>query len=210
MKVITAQEEYKKELNDVTCFLAGGISGCKDWQSKVIEELEKYPNTDKLVLFNPRRENFPIDDPSAAEKQITWEFNLLNDCDIFSMYFDGGESIQPICLYELGRHLALKKNGPIVSVEDGYKRTQDVLIQAKLANKDVILLNGSNPEIHAKEIYKEYLKNGGCPYHESYPYPSAFPGLFQGYVDWCNKNDGPIMIYECNETDCDKCEECKV
>ena len=39
---------------------------------------KQYPGKlDDLVVFNPKRENFPIDDPNAAYEQIAWEFSWL-------------------------------------------------------------------------------------------------------------------------------------
>lgn len=137
MRVYIAPEEYIPQEGDLTCFLAGGITDCWDWQDAVIQELEKFDDLDRLVLFNPRRPNFPIHDPNAAQEQIEWEFNYLNSCDIFSMFFCSGESTQPICMYELGRHLARLENGSgcqtaVISVEEGYVRQQDVYIQTRL------------------------------------------------------------------------------
>lgn len=161
MKVITAPEEYEREQDDVFCFLAGGITGCPDWQQEVIKQLEK-ADLEHLVVFNPRRENFPINDPNAAKEQIEWEFKYLNKADIFSMYFCAGESDQPICMYELGRNLALmSRRYPIpydsehiaVCVEDGYKRTKDVQIQTDLAlNRGDYVVLHATPKKHACEI----------------------------------------------------------
>ena len=145
MKVITAPEEYDCKDKDVICFLAGGITNCSDWQQEVIKELKNMENggayMDNLVIINPRRESFPIDDPNAAEEQIEWEFKWLQRANIFSMYFCTGESDQPICMYELGRNIVMMqwkfdatwKNRIVISIEDGYKRQQDVNIQTKLA-----------------------------------------------------------------------------
>ena len=54
-------------------FLAGGITDCPDWQAEMVEMLS---DTD-LTLFNPRRADFPIGDPLAAQKQIKWEHDHL-------------------------------------------------------------------------------------------------------------------------------------
>ena len=86
MKVITAIEEYKRKNNDIFVFLAGGITNCQEWQNKIINILKN--EDDNLIIFNPRRKNFPINDPTASFEQIKWEFNYLEQCDIFSMYFD--------------------------------------------------------------------------------------------------------------------------
>ena len=97
MRVVTAPEECIYLPTDIKCFLAGGITNCPDWQHDVVEVLRGFEakhlgELDDLVLFNPRRENFPINDPNAALEQITWEFKWLQQMDIFSMWFSGGSS----------------------------------------------------------------------------------------------------------------------
>ena len=168
MRVITAPEKYIRKPDDVTVFLAGGITNCWEWQDKVIELLSetKYINFNNLVIFNPRRKDFPIDDPNAAEEQIAWEFEMLEQCDIFSMYFCAGESDQPICMYELGRNICrMQTRFPInwdmriiVTVEKGYKRKKDVYVQTSLAtigNTDSECCN-KNIEEHVNEIIGDY------------------------------------------------------
>ena len=143
MKVIVAPNIYIPKGNEISVFLAGGITNCSNWQNEIIQCLERLrPDDfdDDLIIYNPRRDNFPIHQSSAAEEQIRWEFNKLNQMDIFSMYFCDGESDQPICMYELGRYIAqMQLRFPtdwnrriIISVEDGYRRINDVIIQTKL------------------------------------------------------------------------------
>ena len=169
MRVITAPEKYIRQPNDITVFLAGGIANCWEWQDKVIEILqnEKEINLDNLVIFNPRRKDFPINNPNASEEQIKWEFNMLEQCDIFSMYFCAGESDQPICMYELGRNICRMQmrfpkpddwlNRIIITIEDGYKRKQDVFIQTALAT-NIIYTIYKDTEDHANEIINSYKK----------------------------------------------------
>lgn len=169
MKVITAPQEYEREKSDILCFLAGGITNCPEWQKEVIKYL-RYVNPGSLIVFNPRRDNFPIHDPNAAKEQITWEFENLNRADIFSMYFCSGDSDQPICMYELGRHVErMMKEYPyieisdrvVVSVEDGYKRKNDVIIQTELAVErpdDGVFVNShATPYDHAEDILIHYV-----------------------------------------------------
>lgn len=159
MKVITAVEDYKLDGDDITCFLAGGINKCPNWQKEVIEELKKLGEFEHLVIFNPRRDNFPIDDPNASEEQIKWEFKWLSLASIFSMYFCNSESVQPICFYELGRNLATRKRGTgcfVISVEDGFSRGKDVSIQTALALGYPCVHFHATPEKHAKRIAKQY------------------------------------------------------
>ena len=138
-------------------FLAGGITNCKEWQKEVIKELEYCD----ISLFNPRQEHFDVSDKSASYKQILWEFERLEKMDIFSMYFCNDNSDQPICMYELGRNIIRMQNRfpndwekrIVVSVEDGYKRKADVLIQTELATGGKIFVDGdATPESHAYYI----------------------------------------------------------
>lgn len=170
MKVIEAPNKVILEEDDIVCFLAGGICNCPNWQKEVIKYLEDMPGTEHLVILNPRRENFDIDkdDPYT---QIEWEFNELNHMDIFSMYFAKSEkSVQPICMYELGRHLTLMPirfpkdwtNRVIISVDPEYSRKNDVYIQTELAvgigNIAYNVEYFSSPEAHANSIYHSYKK----------------------------------------------------
>ncbi len=170
MKVITAPDNYELQKDEISVFLAGGITNCPQWQNDIIKRLEEeYYDTYKLVVFNPRRENFPIHDKSASYRQIEWEFENLEKADIFSMYFCSGISDQPICMYELGRNIAkMQMRFPIdwnkriiVSVEDGYKRKQDVLIQTQLSCGAELFVNtqidnNTLSYYHAYNIFNAY------------------------------------------------------
>lgn len=175
MYVITAAENYEpftKLTSCTTVFLAGGITNCPLWQDKVIAQIrDKWIATEHLVIFNPRRKDFPINDKFAAYQQIQWEYEMLDNCDIFSMYFSSGESDQPICMYELGRNiLRMQMRFPsdwqdriVISVEDGYKRKQDVLIQTQLATNNKIFVNTQVSEnicleYHVENIIKAFKK----------------------------------------------------
>lgn len=168
MKVITAVEEYREAIQDIKVFLAGGIQKCEDWQSNWIDTLKSLdePVLKHVVLFNPRRPNFPIHDPSASYDQIKWEFEWLEKCDFFFMHFCKSESVQPICMYELGRNLVrIQQKFPndyinriLIVVEKGYSREQDVFIQTKLALGDssdkVLFYNDNKTKIVESFIMK--------------------------------------------------------
>ena len=171
MKVITSPEIYLPEKEEVAAFLAGGITNCREWQSEVLEHLKEYDRNeyslDKLVIYNPRRENFPIDDPSASYQQIKWEFDALQKMDIFSMFFAEGPSQQPICLYELGRNLVMMQNRfpisflnrIIVACSPDYSRSSDVYIQTQLALNGIdIVSRDIDTKKHAMNIINSYLK----------------------------------------------------
>jgi len=165
MKVITAPTYYVRQESDICVFLAGGITKCSNWQKEVIDYLEKEhkSNLDDLVICNPRRDNFPIDDLSAAAAQINWEFDMLEHCDIFSIYFDKSESDQPICMYELGRNICRMQmrfptdweNRIIVSSDVNYRRYNDVILQKTLATNDSYV--NTSLFHHCKSIYESYI-----------------------------------------------------
>lgn len=152
MKVVTAPDGCSTHAK-ISVFLAGGISDCWNWQDAVINKLREMEENGydmrSLVLFNPRRPSFDVNNPVDTKEQINWEYYWLDCCDIFSMYFCNSESVQPICMYELGRNLLKKSDdweddsncycsSVLISIEKGYKRTDDVLIQTELATSGLI------------------------------------------------------------------------
>jgi hypothetical protein len=138
MKYVEAPNEvygveyaFRKKL-----FLAGGITNCPDWQSDFVKFFSKEKNADKYVVYNPRRKNFPIEDPNASDEQIAWEYDKLKNSDVILFWFSKG-SLNPIVLYELGRwgnSDILKRKQIFVGIDPGYERTQDVIIQTKLSH----------------------------------------------------------------------------
>ena len=132
---MTKYIEAVSSLEDIqgpSVFLAGGITGCEDWQQRLARKLYSagFPGT----ILNPRREDFPIEDPNAAKEQIAWEFNALKRADLISFWFSS-ETIQPIVLYELGRWLHSDKP-VVIGAHKDYPRLQDVVIQTELARPD--------------------------------------------------------------------------
>ena len=153
-QIITAPNKDEPLYSSV--FLAGGITNCKDWQKTVIEVLKD----DNITIYNPRQDNFDVHNPGAAYNQILWEYTRLEQMDIFSMYFCDDNSDQPICMYELGRNIVRMQNRfptdwekrIIISVESGYKRKNDVIIQSGLAAPQIFVDGGANPKFHAYRI----------------------------------------------------------
>ena len=133
MKYVEAPEIYYTLKQSI--FLAGGITNCPNWQKKMVQLLK---NTDTdLVIYNPRRENFPIDDPTAAYKQIEWEFKMLDSVDMILFWFSRG-SLNPIVLFEYGKWLMNTRYEykPIfVGIDPEYKRIKDVEIQTRLEDE---------------------------------------------------------------------------
>jgi hypothetical protein len=137
-------------------FLAGGITGCPDWQSDLIEILSGTPR----ILLNPRRPDFPIHDPSASEKQIAWEHRHLRRADHIIFWFCAA-TLCPIVLYELGAWSMTDK--PLtIGIEPGYERERDVRIQTALVRPDVPVV-ASLEELAARmtlPLHQQSKENG--------------------------------------------------
>jgi hypothetical protein len=127
--MITVYEAPEHVPAPLRLFLAGGITACPQWQPEMIERLE---HMDELTIYNPRRENFPIDDSDAAEEQIKWEHEMLHRADLISFWFPC-ETLCPITLYELGYWTDHDWDTKIVvGIHPEYDRKQDVFIQTEL------------------------------------------------------------------------------
>lgn len=131
MRYIEAPEKAGFRVDEQRLFLAGGISGCPDWQQEMVSLL----SDTHLALINPRRKDFPIDDPSAAQDQIEWEFTYLRLATLILFWFPC-EALCPIALYELGAW-SVSRTPIFVGVHPDYERRRDVEIQTMLARPKV-------------------------------------------------------------------------
>ena len=152
MKIVIAPTVYFPQATDICIFLAGGITNCPDWQGEVIKHIkDDIVTTLKqemtyMVLVNPRHEKFNAEDKSATRNQIGWEFKWLERADILSILYSDSESVQPIALYELGRNIVrMQMKFPadwrdriIISVDENYKRKEDVIVQTELATNGLV------------------------------------------------------------------------
>ena len=162
MKIIQAPEEYLCPSDSIPCFMAGGLQKC-DWHTEFFEELNKY-SCMHLVIYNPKRTVFDMQDPAIEEQQITWEFKYLNAYlkrpYIFSMYFDCSSSPQPICFYELGRYIALLQDSGwdsvVISCHPEFFRKRDVIIQTRLATNSAVQVEECSAREHACRVVKAY------------------------------------------------------
>ncbi|MDD5649168.1 MAG: nucleoside 2-deoxyribosyltransferase domain-containing protein [Candidatus Nanoarchaeia archaeon] len=132
-KIVEAPEKYTPKRNEISLFLAGGITSCPDWQKEIIKLFEEVPD---LVMYNPRRKNFPIHDPTASKKQITWEYNYLESSDMILFWFAKG-SLNPIVLYELGKWGNSSPRQIFIGMDKEYERQSDVIIQTELARPEI-------------------------------------------------------------------------
>jgi hypothetical protein len=142
LEVFTAPDAvpYHRYQTTTKLFLAGGITGCPDWQGDVIACIQKLADnpiwqTPHGLVLNPRRPNFPIDDKSASYEQIAWEVFAMRQADVTAFWFPK-ETLCPITLLEYGRQLEGAKR-LIVGVHPDYARRRDVEIQTQLLRPDV-------------------------------------------------------------------------
>ena len=87
-----------------------------------------------MILLNPRREDFPIDDPNASYHQIKWEYEHLRKATAILFWFPK-ETMCPIVLFELGTWVVSDKP-LLVGMDREYERKQDVQIQSVLERGD--------------------------------------------------------------------------
>ena len=106
-------------------FLAGGITGCIDWQKQVVESLSDID----VTLVNPRRKNW-IESDKEATRQIEWEFEHLYAADAILFWFPH-ETLCPITLFEYGKWIVSKKK-MFVGYHREYKRSLDLNVQTRL------------------------------------------------------------------------------
>lgn len=126
----------------IKLFLAGGITGVSDWQSEIIERLMKdsenkiHDYLSNVIIYNPRRQKFPIHIIEESYKQITWEYNKLKNSDVICFWFASG-SLNPIVLFEYGKFITNNRVKIIVGIDPDYERKIDVEIQTKLERSDI-------------------------------------------------------------------------
>jgi Nucleoside 2-deoxyribosyltransferase like len=110
-------------------FLAGGITGCPDWQAEVVTALRDVG----VCVVNPRRKHFDVNDKAATPQQIKWEYEKMRDSQFLLFWFPA-ESLCPIALYELGRFNALRPDSRVlIGTHPQYSRREDVVHQTALA-----------------------------------------------------------------------------
>lgn len=137
MNYYEAPDEFR-DVHVPSIFLAGGITDCEDWQSYATGTIHAHNRN--IVVLNPRRANFPMDDPTASSAQIHWEFRHLHKASVVLFWFPKSPSPQPIAQYELGRYGALGMK-LAVGCDSEYSRATDVYEQTRLARPELPIYN---------------------------------------------------------------------
>jgi len=143
MNYVEATTEYKGEGRAV--FLAGGITDAENWQTQLIDSLQGI----KATILNPRRKDFPMDDPNAGKQQIEWEYRHMEQADLIAFWFPP-QTLCPIALFELG--VCCESRVPLVVGTDlNYARRFDVNTQLGLRRPDVAVVGSLDELAHAIE-----------------------------------------------------------
>ena len=125
MKIISPLEIKEKSENKVSIFLGGSIDKetSPDWRKGLTVYLSQQDYQDKLVIFNPRYEDWgkgwhkdPEDEDFRAQAQ--WEMDHQSKADIL-IYWFCAERASPITMLEFGIH---HKKNPIVGVSKNFGR----------------------------------------------------------------------------------------
>lgn len=120
--------------NSVKIFLAGTIGGGEksetthkiNWQKDAIQIIKKkYPYID-IVIFNPRRDNWPEKgDKANIDYQIQWELEHMEKADKIFMNILG-DSLSPITLMEMGLWAGKEPNKLMVCCPTDFWRYDNV------------------------------------------------------------------------------------
>lgn len=130
---IEAPDRIRTPTVGKSIFLAGGITGCWNWQDDAKVKLIKSRVFNFVI--NPRREDFDVSDKSQTPIQILWEYDHLNASSHVMFWFTA-DTIQPITLFELGKMIGTDKT-VYVGCDPKYSRLLDVAEQLKLSRPDI-------------------------------------------------------------------------
>lgn len=135
MRYCEAPEMPECRPGEVSVFMAGGITGTYDWQQELRTLLKDVRG---LVLVNPRRADFDVDDLSLAVQQIGWGFLNLRAADAISFWFPP-ETLCPVALYELGAW-AVSDKPLVVGSHPDYTRVFDIEIRLGLVRPGFVVV----------------------------------------------------------------------
>lgn len=146
--IIIAPSDKKVKTNIIKIFLGGTIDSGKseDWQKKICI---KYYDDERIVIFNPRRDEWPKEHSDEVIKQIKWEHKRMDESDYIIMNILP-DSKSPISLMEIGMYN--ESNKLLVFCTEKFYRYDNVKIVCEKYN--IPLFNTNNITDICKEIDK--------------------------------------------------------
>lgn len=148
VRYVECPQEFGEGEENRSIFLAGGITGCPDWQADVRRML----GGSNWTLLNPRRAAPAAWSEETSAAQIEWEFRHLRMADAVLFWFPA-ESVCPIALFELGAWTMTDK--PIfVGADPAYPRRRDIVLQTALARPEIVIHSNLEELIESVENYR--------------------------------------------------------
>ena len=119
-------------------FVGGAIPGSTDWQALVTRQVQASGLS--VAVFNPRRADFPADQPGAVAEQVAWEHDHLHAVDVTLFWFPAMPDgiVAPTTLFELG--MALGEHRRIVVGASTWYPRRDIL-EHQLAHHPHVVLH---------------------------------------------------------------------
>jgi hypothetical protein len=147
MKIIQSPKQNKQYPTLYRLFLAGGISGCPNWQADLCERFKTTEGGECVTIFNPRRKGDLAKDSNAARDQILWEHHHLMEARQLLFWFPE-ETLCPITLFELGKYVqyysrlyntatTTPADHLFIGIHPNYQRRFDLEIQLPLMVPDI-------------------------------------------------------------------------
>jgi hypothetical protein len=128
---VEAPDPHLPRRDERSIFLAGGITGCPDWQRTAGELMRDH----EVVVLNPRRATYTPATADVLAEQIAWEYHHLQQVDYTLFWFpacDPRVTVQSITLLELGTAMAdarLRGRAITVGADPNYPRRADLRLQ---------------------------------------------------------------------------------
>lgn len=134
MNIVECPDILRMNGDCPSVFLAGGITGCDDWQKEMIQRFKGQ----NVTLINPHRQNFDVTDPHMSSEQIEWEHHHLEISGAILFWFPFA-TLCPITLFELGKYAAQQNKTIFVGCHPAYARKFDVEKQLSLLRPHVLV-----------------------------------------------------------------------
>ena len=137
-------------------FIAGGISNCPDWQSRMVTHLD----TTLYDVVNPRRVGGFDRTGATAREQIEWEHSALSKVDSCIFWFPE-QTLCPITLFELGVMLSRASRHSLnlaIGWHPNYQRAFDLEVQIGLEQgaRDHVMHAGPGWDSLVEEVRRHW------------------------------------------------------
>lgn len=115
------------------------LAGCAntEWRK---EFLTYFDEKNHILFYDPKRDNWDVNNKEFMEQQIFWEFTNLRKSNVVVFWFNGG-SVCPITLLEYGLWGLSKGTPVVIGVSSDYEKKDDIYLQTRLARPDIRIVD---------------------------------------------------------------------